>query len=63
MENKQQAEEKEEYYLDFSKQIRKSIILYKIKGSIASPMAYIKKPKWMEEEDFEAFIRSLDIYK
>jgi hypothetical protein len=57
------VETKDEYFLDFSKEIRKSIILYKQTGSIATPMAYISKPRWIEEKDFVEFIKSLDIYK
>jgi hypothetical protein len=51
------------YFLDFSKEIRKSIVLYKQTGSVATPMAYISRPKWIEEKDFEEFVRSLKIYK
>jgi hypothetical protein len=58
-----QDKTKEEYFLDFSKQIRKSIVLYKQRGSVATPMAYINKPRWIEEKDFVEFIKSLDIYK
>lgn len=53
---------KNEYYLDFSREIRKSIIIYQVKGSVHSPVAYISRPKWINEKDFEKFVRSLTIY-
>lgn len=55
------VEDNEEYYIDFSRQIRKSIILYKLKGNVSTPIVYFKKPKWIKEEDFENFIKSLSI--
>lgn len=54
-------EDKEEYYIDYSRQIRKSIMLYRLKGSVATPVVYFTKPKWIKEEDFVSFIKSLSI--
>lgn len=54
-------EDKEEYYIDYSRQIRKSIMLYRLKGSVATPVVYFTKPKWIKEEDFVRFIKSLSI--
>lgn len=55
------VQDNEEYYIDYSRQIRKSIMLYKIKGSVATPVVYFTKPKWIKEEDFVNFIKSLSI--
>jgi hypothetical protein len=52
----------EKYFLDFSKTIRKCIIMYEVKGSVHSPIMYIKKPKWRSEEEFVEFVKSLQIY-
>lgn len=53
---------KKEYFFDFSKSWRKSIILFEQIGSVASPIAYIQKPKHREDKEFEQFIKSLQIY-
>lgn len=50
-----------EYYIDYSRQIRKSIMLYRLKDSVATPVVYFIKPKWIKQEDFENFIKSLSI--
>lgn len=49
------------YYLDKSKTIRKSIIIYKNKGSVHSPIIYISKPKWVTNEEFDKFINNMQI--
>jgi hypothetical protein len=51
-----------EYFLDFSKSFRKSIILFQQVGSVASPIAYIQKPKHVDDDEFMTFVKSLQIY-
>jgi hypothetical protein len=53
---------KKEYFFDFSKSFRKSIILFEQIGSVMSPIAYIQKPKHRSDVEFEQFIKSLQIY-
>lgn len=55
--------EESKYYLDFSQDIRKCIIVYEVKGNVHSPVMYIKRPKWIPEEEFFTFVRSLKIFK
>lgn len=50
-----------EYYIDKSKSIRKSIIIYEVKGSIHSPIMYIQKPRWVSNEEFGNFIDRMQI--
>jgi len=49
------------YYIDTSRDIRKSIIIYQVKGSVHSPVMYISKPKWISQEDFEELFSRTEI--
>jgi hypothetical protein len=49
------------YFLDKSGTIRKSIILYKMVGSVATPILYIQKPKYISEEEFKSTMNSIEI--
>ena len=51
-----------EYYIDKSKSIRKSVIIYQIKGNVHSPVLYISKPKWRTEEEFSDLLNRIEIY-
>lgn len=53
--------EKVSYYIDRSKSIRKSVIIYEIKGSVHSPIMYIQKPKWRTEKEFEEYLDRMQI--
>jgi hypothetical protein len=50
-----------EYYIDKSKTIRKSIIIYRDMGSVHSPIMYLQKPKWVSQEEFDAFVDNMTI--
>jgi len=50
-----------EYYIDKSKTIRKSIIIYRDMGSVHSPIMYLPKPKWVSQEEFDAFVDNMTI--
>ena len=50
-----------EFYIDRSKSIRKSIIIYQIKGSVHSPVVYLSKPKWINDEEFNDLIDRMQI--
>jgi len=52
----------EKYYIDRSKQIRKSVIIYEIDGSVHSPIMYLQKPKWVSQEKFDKFLDGMLIY-
>ncbi len=53
--------EKSKYYLDSSMDLRKSIIMYKIDGCVHSPVMYLKKPKWVSDEDFKDLFNRMQI--
>ena len=50
-----------EYYIDRSKSIRKSVIIYEVKGSVHSPIIYVQKPKWRTDEEFNEFLDNMQI--
>ena len=50
-----------EFYIDRSKSIRKSIIIYQIKGSVHSPVVYLSKPKWITDEEFNDLLDRMQI--
>jgi hypothetical protein len=52
---------KSEYYIDRSKSIRKSVIIYHIDGSVHSPVVYLSKPKWIKEDDFNDLLDRMQI--
>jgi len=51
-----------EYYIDRSKTIRKSVIIYQVKGNVHSPIFYISKPKYRTEQEFNDFLDRMEIY-
>jgi len=50
-----------EYYIDRSKSIRKSVIVYRIEGSVHSPIMYLQKPKWRTDEEFNEFLDNMQM--
>lgn len=50
-----------EYYIDKSRDLRKSIIIYRVNESVHSPVMYISKPKWISQEDFEDLFNRTEI--
>lgn len=50
-----------EFYIDRSMSIRKAVIIYQVKGSIHSPIMYLKKPKWVSNDDFNDFLDKMQI--
>lgn len=50
-----------EFYIDRSKSIRKSVIIYHINGSVHSPVVYLSKPKWITDEDFNDLLDRMQI--
>jgi hypothetical protein len=52
---------KSEYYIDRSKSVRKSVIIYQIKGSVHSPVVYLSKPKWIKDDDFNDLLDRMQI--
>ena len=51
----------EYYYIDRSKSVRKSVIIYRIKESVHSPVVYLSKPKWIEDDDFNDLLDRMQI--
>ena len=51
----------EKYYIDKSQTLRKAIIIYKIEGSVHSPIMYLKKPKWVNDTEFTEFLNNIEI--
>ena len=56
-----QAKAEGRYYIDKSRSIRKSVIIYEISGSVHSPIMYLQKPKWVSQERFEKFLEDMVI--
>lgn len=50
-----------EFYLDRTGSIRKSVIIYRVEGSVHSPIMYISKPKWRTEEEFSDLLDRMEI--
>lgn len=50
-----------EYYIDRSKTVRKSVIIYKVEGNVHSPIMYLKKPKWRTDEEFNEFLDNMQM--
>jgi hypothetical protein len=50
-----------EYYIDRSKSIRKAVIIYRIEGSVHSPIMYLQKPKWRTDEEFNEFLDNMQM--
>ena len=50
-----------EFYIDRTKSIRKSVIIYKVQGSVHSPIMYISKPKWRTDEEFNDILDRMEI--
>lgn len=51
----------ESYYIDRSKSIRKSVIIYEINGGVHSPIMYIQKPKYRTDKEFEDYLNRMQI--
>jgi hypothetical protein len=49
------------YYIDKSRSIRKSVIIYKVDGSVHSPVIYLQKPRWISEREFDNFLKKVQI--
>lgn len=49
------------FFIDTSGNIRKCPIIYKLEGSVCTPMVYIHKPKYVSNSEFTAFVDSLNI--
>lgn len=49
------------FYIDKTKELRKSIIIYKVNESIHSPIMYLSKPKWVSQEEFDNFFNNMII--
>ncbi len=52
---------KKEYYLDTSRTVRKSIILFKIKGCVHYPIMYLTKPKHISQKEFNDIFERMQI--
>lgn len=48
-----------EIYKDNSKTIRKGVIIYALVGNVHTPLAYIHRPKFRTEEEFDLFIKHM----
>lgn len=44
------------YYIDRTRSIRKSVVIYEKIGGWSFPIMYIQKPKWITEEEFENYL-------
>lgn len=51
----------EKFTIDTTRSIRKSIVIYGQSGCVAWPVAYISRPKWITQTDFDSFIDALEI--
>ena len=51
----------EEFYIDKSKSIRKSVIIYQVKDNVHYPVMYIKKPKWRTDKEFNDLFDRMEI--
>ena len=49
------------YYIDKSRSLRKSVIIYKIDGNVHSPVMYLQKPRWISKNDFDKFLDNIQI--
>lgn len=49
------------YYIDKSRSIRKSVIIYKVDGSVHSPVMYLQKPRWISKGEFDKFLDKVQI--
>lgn len=54
--------QKVEYWFDKSQTLRKSIILYKQVGSVASPIMYFSKPKHITNDEFLKIFNQMEIH-
>lgn len=48
-----------DYYLDFSKELRKSVVLWKIEGNVWTPVVYFQKPANMDQQEFQTLLKNL----
>ena len=51
-----------DYWFDKSRTLRKSIILYKQQGGMATPVIYLTKPRWISDEEFMETFNNMKIY-
>jgi len=49
------------YFLDKTKEFRKSIVLFKQVGNVCSPVMYISKPKHVSQEEFDELFNKIQI--
>lgn len=49
------------YYIDRSGSIRKSVIVYEIRGSLHTPILYISKPRWLTDSEFNETLDRVQI--
>ena len=52
---------KDRYYIDRSRSIRKSVIVYEIRGSLHTPILYISKPRWLTDSEFNDTLDRIQI--
>jgi len=50
-----------EFYIDKSKSIRKSIVIFQVKDNIHFPVMYLKKPKWVTDKEFNDLFDRMEI--
>ena len=53
--------ENDRYYIDRSRSIRKSVIVYEIRGSLHTPILYISKPRWLTDSEFNDTLDRIQI--
>lgn len=49
------------YYIDRSRKLRKSVIIYEIRGSLHTPILYISKPRWLTDSEFNETLDRVQI--
>lgn len=49
------------YYIDRSRKLRKSVIVYEIRGSLHTPILYISKPRWLTDSEFNETLDRIQI--
>ena len=51
----------DKYYIDRSRSLRKSVIVYEIRGSLHTPILYISKPRWLTDSEFNETLDRIQI--
>ena len=49
------------YYIDRSRKLRKSVIVYEIRGGLHTPILYISKPRWLTDSEFNDTLDKIQI--